>query len=147
MSAGRAMAFLLLLAPCALLPGGEAAAPTPAVNWVLPIFSDKEGYRILRATGAQAVPSQDKESVLVTDLGITVFSGDAAERVETVFLSPLATFSLKDNRASGDKTVRLVRDELEATAVAWDYDHAQKRVTLHGKVRMIFNAELKDLLK
>lgn len=117
------------------------------MNWVLPIFSDKEGYRILRATGSQAVQGKAKDTLLVTNLGITIFSGDASDRVETIFLSPLATFSLKDNRANGDQTVRLVRDELEATAVAWNYEHAEKRVTLHGKVRIVFNAELKDLLK
>jgi hypothetical protein len=140
-------AFLLLLAPCSLLPGSEPARPTPpATNWVLPIFSDKEGYRVLRATGSEAAPGKN-DTLLVTNLGITIFTGDASERVETVFLSPLATFSTKDNRARGDKTVRVVRDDFEATATSWEYDHARKHVTLDGDVRIVFNAEIKDLLK
>jgi hypothetical protein len=125
---------------------GAESAP-PATNWVLPIFTDKEGYRMLRATGSQAVQGKTKDTLVVTNLGITIFSGDASERIETIFLSPLATFSLKDNRASGDQTVRIVRDDFEATGRKWDYDHAQKRVTLKGNVRIIFNAEMKDLLK
>jgi hypothetical protein len=136
------------LLPAASGAGAAEPAPTPAVNWVLPIFSDKEGYRILRATGSKAekLPGAN-DAVRVTNLGITVFTGDATDRVETVFLSPLATFSTKDNRAQGEKTVRIVNDDFEATATNWIYDHSRKHVTLRGNVRIVFNVEMKDLLK
>lgn len=135
---------LLVFAACGLLPRGDAAAP--ANNWVLPIFSDKEGYRVMTARGSEAGQNSDK-SYTVTDLNITVFAGDATGRVETIFLSPLARFTPKDKLATGDKTVRVIRDDLEATGTRWVYNHAQKHVTLDGNVRIVFNAEIKDLLK
>jgi len=134
--------FSLLV--CLLAHGAEA--PPPAMNWVLPIFTDKEGYRSLTARGSEVRPLGN-DSVTVTDLNITVFSGDAASQVETVFLSPLANFNRNAKRADGDQSVRIVRDDLEATGKKWTYDHGQKRVTLQGKVRITFNAEIKDLLK
>lgn len=142
------MIFFRLIFALLVLPSlaRAAAAGAPATNWVLPIFTDKEGYRSLTARGSE-VRQFAKDSITVTDLSITVFSGDAAARVETIFLSPLATFFPKDNRASGEKQVRVVRDDLEATGTRWSYDHARKRVTLEGDVRIVFNAEVKDLLK
>ena len=135
----------LLLVPLARLSAADPPPSSPAINWVLPVFSDKEGYRILRASGSQA--GGDSNQVLVTNLNITTFSGDASARVENIFLSPLATYYPKENRAAGNQSVRLVRDDLEATSTTWSYEHARKHVTLTGNVRIVFKAELKDLLK
>lgn len=140
----RGLLLLLLLA--ARSPAAEPAA-SPALNWVLPIFSDREGYRVLTARGSEARPPGPDGGLLVTNLHITVFAGDASNRVETVFMSPLAKFHAKDNHAGGDQTVRIVRDDLEASARTWAYDHAQKHVTLTGNVRIVFNSEIKNLLK
>ncbi len=142
------MKWLQLILPLLSFASGLRAVErsSPATNWVLPIFTDKEGHRSLTARGSEVRPL-DKNSIAVTDLSITIFSGDAASRVETIFLSPLATFLPKENRALGDKSVRIVRNDLEATGTRWVYDHAQKHVTLDGNVRIVFNAEIKDLLK
>jgi hypothetical protein len=141
---------VLIIAPFSLL-GGEAAAPTPAAapaqNWVVHVFSDKEGYRVLTARGSEVRPGQAPNSVQVTNLSITVYTGDATARVESIFLSPLATFFAKENRASGDQTVRVLRDDLEATARNWIYDHQRKHVTLEGDVRIILAGEIPSLLK
>jgi hypothetical protein len=136
--------FLLLLAPLSLLRG--AAATAPALNWVVHAFSDNEGYRLLSARGSEVRPGPD-DTVIVTNLNITVYTGDETARIETIFLSPLARFFPKSNRASGDKTVRVVRDDLEATAQKWEYDQKRKHVTLEGNGRIVMNAAMKDLLK
>jgi hypothetical protein len=140
------LAWCLLVAQCSVL---RAAVETtaPALNWVVHVFSDKEGYRVLTARGSEVRPGATEATINVTNLSITVYSGDATAHVESVFLSPLAHFFPKDNRANGDQTVRLIRDDLEATSTKWQYDHARKHVTLEGNVRIIFNAEMKDLLK
>ena len=142
------MKWLQLILPLLAFASGLRAVErsSPATNWVLPIFTDKEGHRSLTARGSEVRPL-DKNSIAVTDLSITIFSGDAASRVETIFLSPLATLLPTENRALGDKSVRIVRNDLEATGRRWVYDHAQKHVTLDGNVRIVFNAEIKDLLK
>ena len=140
----------LLLALCLLACGRAAgaadpAALTPARNWVAPLFT-KQNFRSMTLRGSEARATATG-AVNVVDLNHTVFSGDAANRVETVLLSRAATFQPKQNLAHGDNGVRVIRDDLEASGVHWTYDHAQKKVSLQGGVRIVFNAEFKNLLK
>lgn len=86
-------------------------------------------------------------SIAVTDLSITVFSGDADAKVDSVLLSPSATFFPKEQRASGDKSVRLIQDTIEVTGEDWTYDHAAKKVSINKNVRVTFRAQLNDILK
>jgi len=147
----RSSLFLraLLLVPCSLLLGGEAAAPAPtpapAQNWVLPIFTDKDGFRSMTLRGSEVRPQG--KNIEVSDLSITVFSGDAAARVDSILLSPSAVFLTKENRATGDKAVRFIRDDFEVTGVGWTYDHALKKVSLQSNVRVTFRIPLNDILK
>jgi hypothetical protein len=142
----RLLAVALLIAlPCSLLPSAEPTV-APATNWVLPIFSDKEGFRSMTLRGSEVRPSG--KSVAVTDLSITIFSGDAAAKVDSILLSPDARFFPREQRASGEKAVRFIRDEIEVTGVGWDYDHDGKKVSLHRQVRVTFKAhQLNDILK
>lgn len=148
----RRLPLVLLLAGAAL--GAQAPAPAPAApgvvsapayNWVLPIFSDKEGHRSMTLRGSEVRAAG--RNIVVTDLNITIFSGDAAAHVDSVLLSPTAVFLPKENRAMGDKTVRLIRDDVEVTGVGWTYDHAAKKVSLRQDVRVTFRAQLNDILK
>lgn len=126
----------------------------PAINWTFPVFTDKEGYRqlLLRGTEARAINANHIE---VSGFHAVVFSGDASERVDTVLLSPQATFHPRDNRASGASTVRLilsghtesVRDDMELTGRGWTYDHRTKKVSIARDVRVTFHAQLNDILK
>lgn len=152
---------LLLLSPFSLLPGSEAPPPpaakppvvvatgseatAPAVNWVLPLFSDREGHRLMTLRGTEVRP--DGKTIAVTNLSITTFSGDAKAEVDSVLLSPRAVFFPKENRASGDHTVRFIQDDVEVTGTRWTYDHATKKVSLRQNVRVTINANLKDILK
>jgi hypothetical protein len=138
----------LLLAPCSLLLAGEPpSAPTtaPAVNWVLPIFTDKEGFRSMTLRGSEVRPAG--KSIAVTDLSITIFSGDAAAKVDSVLLSREAQFFPKENRAEGDKAVRYIRGDIDVTGVGWNYDHTAKKVSLRENVRVTFSAQINDILK
>lgn len=140
---------ILLLAPGALLVSGEAAAPlpapAPAENWVLPIFTDKEGHRSMTLRGTEVRPRG--KNIEVSDLSITVFSGDAAARVDSILLSASAVFFPKENRAAGEKSVRFIRDDFEVTGVGWTYDHAARKVSLQSNVRVTFRTPLNDILK
>ena len=121
------------------------AAPAPAFNWVLPIFTDKEGYRSMTLRGSEVRPFQG--GVTVTDLNITIFSGNATPVVDSMLLSPVARFMQKEMRASGDKSVRFIRDDIEVTGVGWVYDHDLKKISLQQNVRVTFRAQLNDILK
>lgn len=86
-------------------------------------------------------------NIAVTDLSITIFSGDAATTIDSILLSPSAVFLPKEERARGEKSVRLIRDDIEVTGVGWIYDHKSKKVSLQHDVRVTFRAQLNDILK
>lgn len=133
--------FLALAAP--LIAAPEATAP--AKNWVLPLFN-KDGQRTMTARGSEARIAPGNR-VEVADLNLTVFSATIPNQVETSILAPAATFLPDESLARGERTVRFIRDDLEATGTRWAYDHASKKVSLDGQVRIVINAQLKDLLK
>lgn len=137
---------LLLLAICTLLPGAEAPDPAPAVNWVLPIFTDQEGHRSMTLRGSEVRP-QNSGAIVVTDLNITIFNGDAEARIDSILLCPTATFHLKENLATGEKAVRFIRDDIEVTGEQWAYDHSAKKISLLRNVRVTFKVQMDDILK
>lgn len=139
----RAAAILIALVGACFAAGGEITAP--ALNWVLPVFT-KEGFRSMTARGAEARVTGDHQFEVI-DLNLTMFSGDAAARVENIILSPAATFLSQARIARGDKYVRFIGDEVEATGMHWVYLRNEKKISLDGAVRVTFNAELKNLLK
>ena len=125
-------------------PAGERVS-TPAFNWVLPLFTDKEGFRSMTLRGSEVRPIG--RDIAVTDLSITTFSGDAAARVDSILLSPAAIFYPKENRAGGEKSVRFIRGDIEINGSDWTYDHAAKKLSLRRAVRVTFQAQLNDILK
>jgi hypothetical protein len=133
---------LLAAVPAAPPPAGTAAAVNGST---LQTFT-REGYRhmLLRATTMKAT----RERVDLTGMNLSIFSGDAAERIETILLSPEATFLPDAETAFGEKTVRFIHgDDLEASGTKWNYVHKEKRISLDGNVRVVFRAELQDILK
>jgi hypothetical protein len=136
---------ILLLSTLVLLQGSDAVSPAPAYNWVLPIFTDQEGYRSMTARGTEVRPLG--RAVAVTDLNITIFSGDAEARVDSILLSPQATFYPRENRATGERRVRFIRDEIEVTGTGWTYDHTLRKMEIHNNVRVTFRAQINDILK
>ncbi len=125
--------------PTALTPGA------PVVNFSVPTFT-KEGYRSWVLRGSQGLFVNQSE-IAVTNLNLTVFTGDASNRVDSVFLSPSATALLNEGQVRGSGRVRLINDDLEATGEDWSYDHRQKKVSIHKTVHVVFHAELKDVLR
>lgn len=136
--------FAGLVLAAAFLARGQAPVPAtaPAINWVLPLFTDREGYRAMTLRGSSVKPA-DNGGIAVTDLNITIFSGDAAARVDTVLLSQDAVFLPKENRAFGEKTVRVIRDEIDVTGEKWTYDQAGKKVSIRENVQVVYRAPLK----
>ncbi|MEO6874868.1 MAG: LPS export ABC transporter periplasmic protein LptC [Opitutaceae bacterium] len=141
----RPVRIFFLFTACGLIGAGAASTLAPAINWVAPLFT-KDNFHSMTVRGARAsFPSSDE--VKVEQLNLTVYSGDAAKKIETVIVSPAATFLPRKNYASGETGVQVTRDDIEASGIHWTYDHAEKKVSLTGHVRIVFNAELKGILK
>jgi hypothetical protein len=151
--------FLQLLSPglCACILSGAGVlraaddrptaltANAPVINFRVPTFTP-EGYRSWLLCGAQGVYVDDNH-LDVTDLNLTVFSGDVSNRVESVFLSPSAAALIGESRVRGPGALRLITDDFEATGEDWLYDHREKKVSIHRDVRVVFHARLNDILR
>jgi hypothetical protein len=126
-------------------PAFAANITAPAKNWVLPLFS-KEGHRSMTARGSEARLIDDNHFEVV-DLNLTLFTGDEVAQVDTILLSPAATFLPDQKIAHGEKSGRFIGDDIEASGTRWVYRYAEKKISLDGNVRVIFRAELKNLLQ
>ncbi|HWZ96117.1 MAG TPA: hypothetical protein VNW30_13050 [Opitutaceae bacterium] len=123
----------------------EDAPSEPAKNFILPTFT-REGYYSMRLSGSEA-RMLTLHLVQLDNMTLTIFSGDASNRVDSVLLSPLARVSFDTDIARGPGMIRLVRDDLELTGEQWTYNHAQKSISIARNVRVVFHSKLKDLLK
>jgi hypothetical protein len=141
---GRWAAIALLASvPCA--PAQDSTIAPPARNWTLPLFT-KEGYRQMTLRGDEVRPITS-DRVDITGMNVTVFSGTADAKVDSVLLSPEATFMISEKIARGDKSVRLIRDDVEVSGVGWTYDYNQKKVLISRHAHVVFHSALPDILK
>lgn len=144
--------FSILAAAICLLGSALSAQTTtriandaPIVNFRLPTFTP-EGFRqwLVRGTEGRLISAKEID---IRELTLTVFSGDAQDRIDTMILSPAAKVLTDSQVVSGPETIRVIRDDLEASGSQWTYDHREKRVTMQRKVRVTFRAELKNFLQ
>jgi hypothetical protein len=140
--------LLAAVALLACLPGAPAqdtpVAP-PAKNWTLPLFT-KEGFRQMTLRGDEVRPVT-ADRIDISGLNITVFSGDAQAKVDSVLTSPEAMFMISEKIARGDKSVRLVRDDVEVTGEKWTYFYNEKKVLIARNAHVVFHAAMPDILK
>jgi hypothetical protein len=125
--------------------GQVGSGGAPAENWEMKVFT-REGYRSMILRGSE-VRLGAANRYDVTDLNITIFSGRADAQVDSILLSPSARFLAKENRAHGDKSVRLIREDMEITGELWTYVHAEQKVTIQKNSRGVFHSPLPDLLQ
>jgi hypothetical protein len=123
----------------------ERAVPPPARNWTLPLFT-KEGYAQMTLRGDEVRPVTP-DRIDVSGLSVTVYSGDAQAKVDSVLTSPEATFMINEKIARGDRSVRLVRDDAEVTGEMWTYSYNEKKVIIARNARVVFHAPMPDILR
>lgn len=142
------MNFFRLLLLLGALPLGLSAqtltAGTPVESFRLPTFT-REGHRSMLLQGSAALVTAAR--IELREMTLTLFSGDARNLVETVILSPVATVNPEREEVEGAGVVRFIRDDLEITGHGWRYDHAQKKVSITRDARIVFRAQLPDILK
>ncbi len=141
----RIWAAAALLGCVSLALAEDAAISPPARNWTLPLFT-REGYHQMTLRGDEVRP-QTADRIDIVGLNVTVFSGGPDARVDSVLLSPEATFLINEKVASGDKSVRLVRDDLEVTGEGWRYSYNEKKVLISRHAHVVFHSALPDILK
>lgn len=138
-------AAALLLSCLAPARAEESAVPPPAHNWTLPLFT-KEGFRQMTLKGDEATP-RSADRIDITNISVTVFNASAQPKVDTVLLSPQASFLLNEKVASGPDRVRVVRDDIEVTGIGWTYLYNEKKVLITRNAHVVFHADLPDILR
>ncbi len=123
----------------------RTSSPSPIINFRLPTFTNT-GYREWLVRGSEALPGAHND-LEVKELTLTVFSGDANDRIETMILSPAAHIFASDQVATGDSTIRVINDQFEASGAQWRYAHKEKMISIKKNVRVTFKYELKNLLQ
>ena len=149
----RSAAKFLLVFLSTVLPSLAETAPRvdsqePIINFSLPTFTSPDGYRNWLLRGSQAWMTESN-IIDIKELSLTVFSGDASNRIDTLMLSPSARVLSDAQVITGDSTLRVINlhDRFEATGEGWKYTHKDKTVILSKKVRVVLHAEFKNLLK
>jgi hypothetical protein len=133
------------LLAAALCTAQDAAIAPPAKNWTLPLFT-KEGYRQMTLKGAEVRPVTS-DRIDIGGLDVTVYSGGPDAKVDTVILSPEASFMVNERIARGDRSVRLVRDDVDVTGDGWTYYYNEKKVLIARNAHVVFHAGLPDILR
>jgi hypothetical protein len=139
------------LLACTLLPFAvgqvrpRITAPTPARNYTLSLFSD-QGYHRMHVRGTSA-DLTNPARIALSELTLTLFTGDSSRTVETVILSPQAVLEPEKELVAGDGVVRLIRDDLELTGENWQYDHGAEKILIQRNARIVFQTPIGDLLK
>lgn len=121
------------------------SADAPIVNFRLPTFTP-EGYREWLVRGSEARMHSMKD-IDVRELTLTVFSGDATDKIQTMLLAPVAKVLPEEQTVTGGGTIRVINDEFEASGADWRYDHGEKRISINKNVRVAFRAQLKSFLQ
>jgi hypothetical protein len=125
------------------------AQGAPISVFRLPTFNP-DGYRtsLLRGKEARYV---NQNQIDLSDMNLTLYFGDGTDRVDSVLLAPQASVSFKDNklRVSGEQSVHVTRQDFDAIGERWTYDHVEKsdRILIEKNVRVVFRAQLNDILK
>ncbi|HEX7631158.1 MAG TPA: hypothetical protein VF388_03420 [Lacunisphaera sp.] len=142
--------FLLGVIPAtvALAANTQISTEKPVINFRLPLFNN-EGYRVWMIRGSEG-RYESADRIAVKELTLSVFSGRADEKVDTLVLSPIAVVNRPESVVTGPSTIRVINDQLEASGIDWKYTQIGKKnfkVSIAKNVRVVFQVEFKDLLQ
>ncbi len=138
--------ILLLLLPVAARAATTQVSPDkPVINFRLPMFTP-DGFRAWLVRGSEARFTA-RNQIDITELTLTIFTGRADDKIETMILSPAARVQPDEQIVTGDGTIRVINDQFEAAGTGWRFAHKEKKVSINKNVRVTFRAEFKDLLK
>jgi hypothetical protein len=125
-------------------------ANAPVKNFRLPSFNDA-GHRTSLLRGGEARYINNTQ-IDIRDLNFAQFEGDGSTEPSHLLLAPAATLFIKSKSnfiLSGQQTVRLIGEDMEATGERWTFDSKgrhDQRLTMNNNVRVVFRTELKGIL-
>jgi hypothetical protein len=150
----RALPVLLLLLSSALTAAESGvAASAPVINFKLPVLNE-QGIRtsLLRGSEARYISSTQIDLV---GMQYTTFIENTTNEVDTTLLAPTASVLIDNEKVlvRGNENVRLIRNNVDVTGEQWAYEQSgkkgstPKKIVIERNVRVVFQIELKNILK
>jgi hypothetical protein len=136
---------VLLIASTGRAATTQITPDKPIINFRLPDFTP-EGYRSRLVRGSEARYQPDG-LIEITGLNLSIFTGAADGKIETLILSPFAQLVPDEQIVRGNDSIRVINDRFEATGSDWNYSHRDKNVSIRKNVRVVLRAQLKDILQ
>lgn len=144
--------LLLLLLPVVAFAASsttQVSADRPIINFRLPTFT-ADGFRSWLVRGSEARLSGNNQ-IDIVGLTLTIFTGTAEDKIDTMILSPAARVQPEEALVTGPDTIRVINDEFEASGSDWRFTHhkaaKENRISINRNVHVTFRAELTDILK
>lgn len=124
----------------------QVSAEKPVINFRLPNFTP-EGYRAWMVRGSEGRYLPKENRIDVTELTLSIYSGGSDDKLTTMILSPSATVLADEGVVFGESTIRVINDDFEATGTGWRYEYKTKKTLMKKNVRVVFQAELNQILQ
>lgn len=129
------------------------AANAPVINFKLTLL-DEQGNRtgLLRGDEARYISSSQIDLIAMQ---YTTYIENSANEIDSTLIAPTASVFMENGKARvhGNDSVRLIRKNIEVTGEQWTYEHSGKNnatpkmIVIERNVRVVFQIELKDILK
>lgn len=100
-----------------------------------------DSYREWTLSGEEGIYKEDNRFE-VTNMKLSIFSGDAEQNLDTVIQSSSAVFDLAGNRATSDAPIHISSANFEIHGEGWSWDGTQGRVVIEKSVTIRFSQKL-----
>jgi hypothetical protein len=120
---------------------GEIKLGAPLKDFTIPGFGE-DGFPSWVLKGKQ-LQHVDDTNALVQKMQLQILGGKGDRNVETDLFSPVAKVHLRDNRAEGDQSLRIVGGHFRITGQNWNWDGTSRTVEIQQRVKVTFNETLK----
>ncbi|MFP4203535.1 MAG: LptA/OstA family protein [Opitutales bacterium] len=140
---GRPVWLLFLLSAAGVF--GQMTPSAPVENFRFPRFGE-DGYTDWVLEGGKGA-YESEEQVVIEEMELRVYSGDARRARELTLQSPEATLRVKENRGHSEAPIRINGGNFGIHGEGWSWDGNQKKIQVHRAVEVEFREAIADAFR
>ena len=122
------------------------APDAPVLDFKLPMFGQKNGYKIWELRGREG-RYVNEERIDVVGMELRLFSGKADLKVHTTIESPAATMLVSQSQALGKSEIKIIGNQFQIEGEDWKWTGSARTITVDKNVRVSFRQGLAGILK
>lgn len=139
----------LLAAALLALAGATRAAPpslaeAPIIDFHLSLFDDETGRKTSDLRGGTAI-YHGTEQLEIRDFTLTLFDSKGALALKVA--SPKAHLQIKTRVAEGDESIDVAGPGYSLAGKRWRCEEPARKIAIREEARVVFQAQLIDILK